>query len=462
MTFSDTVAQQREKQVKALRRFVMVSLAGSVALHSSGLFLRISDLWKPDEPASEEITIVVTEEDETETAIAPEEPLSEPATASEFSSSTVEPFSEPTVVNEFIASPAPVEPAPEEPVAEELPTEEPVAEEEPTPVAEEIVPEAAEATENVSDEPPEATANAETPSRNLSALLEALRQARQQASQTASSGQSNQGESAGSSSPNSSAAPGNGSTTAVAPTRPSVEPEAISPPANRGSRSREITCRGCDFDYPESADGAEGRAQVIVETDAQGRVVSVMLSRSSGNAELDRAALEQARRRVQLNNARAGESYPLDIDFVRPNSDAARRVRERGDRRSITVSDPEPVAETSPTPTTATNQSPAPQSSESTGSSTPSVTPEPSVTPSPSGAANSAQPTRNDSLPESTSEPEPASPPPAPEPSNSQPPAPASPPAPEPASPPPAPEPSNSQPPAPASPPAPEPVLSEP
>jgi TonB family protein len=164
--------------------------------------------------------------------------------------------------------------------------------------------------------------------------------------------------------------------------------------SNRGSQSREIRCRGCDFDYPESADGAEGTAQVIVETDEQGQVISVTLSGSSGNPELDRAALEQARERVRLEGAKAGESYPIEVDFVQPGSEAAERVEERGSRNSITVSEPEPepapAAESPGTPETAANESPSPEPLSEPATAEPSLSPE--AQPSSPDAANSQQP----------------------------------------------------------------------
>ncbi|NJR64574.1 MAG: TonB family protein [Leptolyngbyaceae cyanobacterium CRU_2_3] len=132
---------------------------------------------------------------------------------------------------------------------------------------------------------------------------------------------------------------GSGSSTAVGPGRPGLGAGGSNGNDNgggesdrptRNSGSRQVSCRGCDFDYPESANGVEGTATVRVETDDRGRVVSVTLSGSSGNAELDRAALEQARERVRLRGARAGESYPIQVDFVQPGSDADRRSTRTG------------------------------------------------------------------------------------------------------------------------------------
>ncbi len=398
MAFSDTVAQQREKQAKILKQFVMASMAGSAVLHGGGLFLNVSHLWTPQEPVSEDITIVVTD-DESEMAIAPDPPSSEPTTVPEFSSPAVEPFNEPTVFD--TSSPTTPEPTAEEIVEE--PLEEPRAEEEPV-SAEDVVP----------------------ASRGLDNLLAELRQSRQRANPSAAA-MSDQPGTAGNSIPENTGSVSNG--LAASPTRPGfgIAPQESTTPAQQERRSREITCRGCDFDYPESANGAEGTAQVVVETDAQGRVVAVMLSRSSGNAALDRAALEQARRRVRLSNARAGESYPIDVDFVQPDSDAAQRARERSDRRSITVLDPEPVVET-PSSTPAANSSPVPEptlSVEQLPTLEPSTEPEsstisePSISPvleSPlSNPADAEQPDSADAS--ASNEPEPvdeSSPPPDP------------------------------------------------
>lgn len=428
MTFSNTVAQQREQQEKTLKRFIAYSIAGSFVLHGIGLCLKVNNLWNPEQAEPEEIAIVVTEPSEDERAeVIPSEDFPEP-TESGATSDSEAGISAATIVEAPPVPPASESPVEAEPIAEEEPEPEPT----PVPIAED-------AEESVTEEPVEEAAEdplakpneetAEATPRDLSNLLEELRRAREQANETATdrdnADRATNRQPEPSSSPGTSDA-GNGGegdrnpTTAVGPRgredsgegsrtgtgagsngeRAATGASETTPTENRseqGSRSREISCRGCDFDYPESADGAEGTAQVVVETDERGRVLSVTLSESSGNAELDQAALEQARERVRLQGARAGESYPIEIDFVQPNSEAAERVQERGDRRSITVSEPEPApaaAETPApeTPTTAGNQSPP----EPAPIVEPSASPEPE--PSSSGASDAEQSNETDPL----------------------------------------------------------------
>lgn len=386
MTFSSTVAQQRAQQTSTLKRFVTYSLVGSLAVHGLGMFLKVSQSTVSEDLTPDEITIVVTEPPlETlpeETPMAPPEPQL-PATAS---TTATNPAPTATVVETPTAPPeeAPVdEPEPQPTPVAELPIE---ADTEET-IADESVPEA------TSDEPTETVAEALEPrDRNLRDLLNDLRQSR-----PSSTNMPTPGREPGGFAPNQFNRPGIGDeeTAAVGPTSPGIETNPGTEPGGedagdrspRGSRSREISCQGCDFDYPDEADGAEGQAQVIVETDDQGRVISVTLSRSSGNAALDRAALEQARRRVRLNNAQAGESYPIEIDFVQPDSDAARRARERGDRRSITITEPEP--ETAAEPTPGATQSPTGQ--------TPSSLPDDSLEPGASGGTQESDTPASDS-----------------------------------------------------------------
>jgi hypothetical protein len=108
----------------------------------------------------------------------------------------------------------------------------------------------------------------------------------------------------------------------------------------------------------------------------------VTLSRSSGNPELDRAALEQARERVRLEGAGSGESFPIDIDFVQPGSRAADRARERGDRRSITITEPDPeptIVDVPNSETSPDNDSPVLEAEPSPVESSPTPTPEPAT-----------------------------------------------------------------------------------
>lgn len=306
MTFSDAVAQQRVKQALLLKQFLLSGLLGSVALHGMGLYLRVTNYEVSEEPLPSEITIVVTDAPQTLPEEVPEEPL---------------PLDEPVPDPAISEEPAIVEEAAPSEVAV-VETIDPVDSPEP------LVDESSSAP--ITDTPM-TSASGETAVDDrlgrLSELLEGVQRARGDQPVRAATNFGFLGR------------PQPGSAGEGAGDRPTDGGTSDRP----SSRSREITCRDCEFDYPDSADGAEGSAQVVVETDDQGRVVSVTLSRSSGNAELDRAALEQARERVRLDGARAGESYPIEIDFVQFGSDAERRARDQGTRESITVSEPVPA-----------------------------------------------------------------------------------------------------------------------
>lgn len=66
-----------------------------------------------------------------------------------------------------------------------------------------------------------------------------------------------------------------------------------------GSGSGRVACRSnCKPDYPGRArrQGQEGKVAIRVVADANGKVTSAKIARSSGNSELDAAALKQARR----------------------------------------------------------------------------------------------------------------------------------------------------------------------
>lgn len=445
MAFSDDVVQQRAHDARVLKRWVTCGVAGSLLLHGVVLGMRVRNHTFP-ETEPQDIAIVVTEPVEPSSLDEPE--IVDPPDSQNLLTESA-PAPDPSADSAAILDQATLPP---------LPQPEPI----PSPIAEPPVNEPIAETQAESEVALPQPTPSPPPEPALRDWLNDLRSPRQP-SEAAVDTPATRGEprrflprtgslNVPGASP--SAEGGTGSTDSSSAGRETAAAPGTQPSggdrAGQGSRSREITCRGCDFDYPESANGAEGRAQVIVETDSQGRVVSVTLSRSSGNAELDRAALEQARRRVRLDNARGGESYPLDIDFVQPNSDAARRARERGDRRSITVTEPEAAA--SPSPAAATRQptAPTPQDDDAPAAT---ATPAPEVEPS-----SAASPSAPAPAPGADTEARPAPPPRSPRPSPAS-----TPRSPQPADPEPAPSPAgHSQPAAPATPPTPAPRAPEP
>ncbi|MEM9003870.1 MAG: TonB family protein [Cyanobacteria bacterium P01_F01_bin.86] len=257
-----------------------------------------------------------------------------------------------------------------------------------------------------------------------------------------------------------------------------------------GSGSASVGCRQCGRpSYPESARraGVEGTPVVTAQFDANGNVIGVILVQSSGNPELDQAALSSVQNWQFDTGGQAG-SVPVEIPFVLEGSDRHEEAERQGDRDSVEIPSPEPAAVEPSAPATATssddNESPdssaaeAPEASEETTDSTSSEAsessdatteetvpdteadapatedspaPEPESSDSEDPAPASEPPPSEDPEPSSPAEPEPAPPSAAPEPAPEPAPSPA---APEPAAPPPAPEPA----PPPASPPAPEPA----
>jgi TonB family protein len=133
----------------------------------------------------------------------------------------------------------------------------------------------------------------------------------------------------------------------IAPPEPIVTaPPAVeerSEPQPEFSDPRLAVCRRCPSpEYPRSAlqAGAEGRVQMAVDLDSQGRVVGVRLANSSGDAELDRAVLETVRERWRFENVRGGASnIPVEVYMTVDESELNQRARDWGDRTAIEIPD---------------------------------------------------------------------------------------------------------------------------
>jgi TonB family protein len=128
---------------------------------------------------------------------------------------------------------------------------------------------------------------------------------------------------------------------ATAPTSPTFYRERTEssdrnrerPSSNTGS-SR-VRCRNCDKpEYSRSARqrGAQGRAQVSVDIDNRGNVTGVRLANSTGDRELDEAAIRAARNWKFDSAARRRQGIRASVDFQLEGSEGSRRSRER--RRS--------------------------------------------------------------------------------------------------------------------------------
>ncbi len=106
---------------------------------------------------------------------------------------------------------------------------------------------------------------------------------------------------------------------------------------NPASSSGRLACRSCSKPkYPERARrrGIEGKAEISVDVDSKGNVTKVRLARTSGHAELDKAALEQARDwKFKAPNG-AAQGVTAKVDFAIEGSKKSRQIRERRRQRA--------------------------------------------------------------------------------------------------------------------------------
>ncbi|MBD0303504.1 MAG: TonB family protein [Tolypothrix sp. T3-bin4] len=120
---------------------------------------------------------------------------------------------------------------------------------------------------------------------------------------------------------------------AAAPTKPKI-PEGNG--GSGGSGDGRAACRDCKVKYPESAKRrkAEGRVEVAVDTDKDGNVTNVRLTRSSGDRELDEEHLRQARQ-WKLKPAEQGrQGVNIATEYSMKGSRRNREVEQRQQQRA--------------------------------------------------------------------------------------------------------------------------------
>ncbi|MEA5464336.1 energy transducer TonB [Leptothoe sp. PORK10 BA2] len=106
------------------------------------------------------------------------------------------------------------------------------------------------------------------------------------------------------------------------------------------SGARQFGCRGSGGcfqpDYPDAARqaGIEGAPLVHYDVDENGYVINVSLAASSGNADLDRAALA-AVQQYRFTPGGQGRTRALRIDFSLEGSERHRAAQQRGEQRTI-------------------------------------------------------------------------------------------------------------------------------
>ncbi len=122
------------------------------------------------------------------------------------------------------------------------------------------------------------------------------------------------------------------------------------------SSSGRLAYRTCSKpEYPEKARqrGLEGKAEISVDVDSKGNVTNVRLAQTSGHAELDKAAVEQARNwKFNAPNG-AAQGVSAKVDFAIEGSVRSRQIRERRRKRGIRK---QPVASSQNTQTQPSTQ----------------------------------------------------------------------------------------------------------
>jgi len=132
-------------------------------------------------------------------------------------------------------------------------------------------------------------------------------------------------------------------------------------PSNNSPNTK-IRCQSCAKpDYPVNAKerGLEGQAKVAVDVDSNGNVINVRLLNSSGHSELDEAA-KQAAWNWKFDPSQSGkQAIPASINFQIENSDYAKRRQEQRQLEPKREENIAPIA--APSQSNQTSQNPIPQ-----------------------------------------------------------------------------------------------------
>ncbi|HEY9614733.1 energy transducer TonB [Allocoleopsis sp.] len=116
--------------------------------------------------------------------------------------------------------------------------------------------------------------------------------------------------------------------------------------SSMGSSSRGLICRQCPKpDYPRNArqQDIEGEPQLSFDIDEKGHTINVRIATSSGNEELDQAALEAVQRWRFAPSSSNRQNVNATISFEMKGSQRQRQNRERQQRREESRRNPETV-----------------------------------------------------------------------------------------------------------------------
>ena len=102
---------------------------------------------------------------------------------------------------------------------------------------------------------------------------------------------------------------------------------------------RIVQCLSCPKPrYPKRAlrRGIEGEPRILITINSDGRVQSVQLERSSGNPEIDRAALD-AGRRSRFQAIEGGAKVPVSYSVVIKGSEKHKQAVQKQEKQRYTL-----------------------------------------------------------------------------------------------------------------------------
>jgi TonB family protein len=128
---------------------------------------------------------------------------------------------------------------------------------------------------------------------------------------------------------------GNGTGTSEAPRQPNLPTEVKRSGNPNGSLDGRAACSNCKVKYSESARrrGSEGRVEVAVNTDKDGNVTSVRVVNSSGDRDLDEEHIRQAREWKLKPSEGGRQGVKIATEYSIEGSRRNRQVRERQQQR---------------------------------------------------------------------------------------------------------------------------------
>jgi TonB family protein len=98
----------------------------------------------------------------------------------------------------------------------------------------------------------------------------------------------------------------------------------------RGARGGTLRCvSGCEPEYPSDLEFVEGRPVVVFVVQADGSTTNPQLVESSGNSQLDRAAMEAVQKMRFAPSNEGNKTVRFAINFATSGSEFERQARQR-------------------------------------------------------------------------------------------------------------------------------------